>query len=242
MGSSCPSSTAPGRPTLVAAAVEQELAPFLERASRLPRGSWRTVVTGAGKINAALELDAAVGREVPESVVFLGSAGAFPSSGLEIGDVVIAGEEILADEGVEVPRGFVSMGDLGLPLGTRSGGKVYNEVPVAAPDESELEGLRTGARGAFRLAVGRLITVSTGTGTDRRAQTLAGRWRQPLAESMEGAAAALVAWRRGIPFVEIRGISNFTGNRDRASWELMTACEHAARVAVDWIVMRRRPE
>jgi futalosine hydrolase len=224
---------------LVAAAVERELAPFLELAPALPPRSWRAAVTGPGKINAALGVSRALREARTGSVLFLGCAGAFPASGLRIGDVVIAREEILADEGAEAPEGFLSLEDLGLPLATRDGRSLFNRVPVSVPAAGEIEALRAPFSGSFRLALGRLITVSAASGTDSRAATMASRW-DPVAESMEGAAAAAVAWRNAVPILEIRGISNFTGDRDRASWDIETACERAAAVAARWIELKTR--
>jgi futalosine hydrolase len=44
---------------------------------------------------------------------------------------------------------------------------------------------------------------------------------------MEGAASALVAVRFDIPFLELRGISNRAGNRNRQEWDLAGACRIA---------------
>lgn len=49
-------------------------------------------------------------------------------------------------------------------------------------------------------------------------------------ESMEGAAAAQTATLLGLPFAEVRGISNVAGQRDKVSWELPTAARAAAEV------------
>ena len=77
-------------------------------------------------------------------------------------------------------------------------------------------------------------TVSSGSGTDAAAAGIEKTWA-PLAESMEGAAAALVAWKHGIRFSEIRGISNMAGHRDREYWKISEACEIAGRVLRSWL-------
>ena len=48
---------------------------------------------------------------------------------------------------------------------------------------------------------------------------------------MEGAAAAHICTLYGVPFLEIRGISNLVMDRDRGSWRLERAAEVAARAA-----------
>jgi futalosine hydrolase len=51
-------------------------------------------------------------------------------------------------------------------------------------------------------------------------------------ESMEGAAAAQTAAWCGVPFAQVRGISNVAGQRDKASWEIRTAIRAAVAVLV----------
>ncbi|PID74095.1 MAG: hypothetical protein CSB33_00400 [Desulfobacterales bacterium] len=55
-------------------------------------------------------------------------------------------------------------------------------------------------------------------------------------ESMEGAAAAAVAARFGIPFLEVRAASNLAGKRDRRKWDLPLAFERAGR-AVELLIV-----
>ena len=53
---------------------------------------------------------------------------------------------------------------------------------------------------------------------------------------MEGAAAAHICALYGTPFLEVRGISNLVGDRDRAAWEVrraVAAASWAARAIVD---------
>ena len=52
---------------------------------------------------------------------------------------------------------------------------------------------------------------------------------------MEGAAAAQIATRYGIPMGEVRGISNRTGRRDRASWKVKEAAVAAQQKTLDYL-------
>jgi futalosine hydrolase len=56
---------------------------------------------------------------------------------------------------------------------------------------------------------------------------------------MEGAGIAHAALKHGISTLEIRGISNMVGARDRSSWRIGTALEalHNA-LAVGWDALR----
>jgi futalosine hydrolase len=50
---------------------------------------------------------------------------------------------------------------------------------------------------------------------------------QGLCENMEGAAVAQVCARHGIPFGEVRGISNLVEDRDLSRWNLRAGAEIA---------------
>jgi futalosine hydrolase len=73
-----------------------------------------------------------------------------------------------------------------------------------------------------------VATVSVCAGTHELARE---RSRDgAIAESMEGAAVAYAARRRGVPFIEVRGISNLCGPRSGAPFEIASAVRHAAEV------------
>ena len=105
---------------------------------------------------------------------------------------------------------------------------------VAREDESALGGAQAGAApaGAGRA---RASPLRRSPGVTAEAEELADRW-DALAESMEGAAAAHICALYGVPFLEVRGISNLVGDRDRAAWQVrraVAAASWAARAVVD---------
>ena len=65
-----------------------------------------------------------------------------------------------------------------------------------------------------------MLTLSTVTGSAATADALAARVPGAAAEAMEGYGVAEAASRFGIPFIEIRAISNPVGPRDRAAWRI----------------------
>jgi futalosine hydrolase len=196
-------------------------------------GPFETVLaaTGAGKASAAFAAGWLLARGEYRLLVNVGCAGAFPGTLLVPGDVVIADREILADEGAAAPGGFLDLGAIGVhALDGRP--PVHNEVPIHPPCRITPKALADLSRDlGFPVRAGPLCTVSTRSGTDALSAERFARWR-PVAESMEGAALALAALRGSLPFVEVRGISNLTGDRDPASWDMHRACARAAAVAV----------
>lgn len=172
----------------------------------------QVVVAGVGRTNAAAAITQAIVQRGPfAAAVSIGIAGALPDSGLELGEVVVASESVYVEEGLETPDGFGDMRALGFPLGDFEG----NRVPA---DASLLAGCAALGR------VGVVATVATCSGTDRLAREVVRR-TGAIAEAMEGAAVLHAARRLGVPAIEVRAISNTTGDRPRQRWEIARAFE-----------------
>lgn len=184
------------------------------------------VTGGMGKTNAAQALTALLERHEAEAVVGFGVGGAYPSSGLEVADVALAAAEIYADEGVVTPDGWIPTNSIGIPLARVAAGELYNEFPVDAPRlAAAADALRAAG---IRTSTGAFATVSTCSGTSVRGAEIADR-HAAVCETMEGAAYAHVAALYGLPFLEVRGISNLVEDRDLSTWRLAEAAESAAR-------------
>lgn len=153
-------------------------------------------------------LTLAIEQQRPEAIIVVGIGGAYPASGLETGDVVCASSETFGDLGVETPDGFLELKEF-----------VENTYPLQIfPVERRAH----------------FVTVSTCTGTDELTRQIEARTHGEV-ENMEGAAAAQIAARYGIPMGEIRGISNKTGRRDRASWKIPEAARAAQEALLAWL-------
>ena len=201
---------------LIVTAVEQEA----QAVSGLPEV--HLVTGGVGRSNAAAATTQAVLEEGPfELVISCGIAGALPESSLETGDILLASCCIYAEEGIVTPDGFDTMQRLGITLGDFEG----NVVPVADYAMQALEGL---------FEEGPIATVATCSGTDHQAAMIAAR-TGARAEAMEGAAVVHAARRLGIPGLEIRSISNQTGNRQGQQWNIPAALE-TLRMAVPRLI------
>ncbi|HEX5520155.1 MAG TPA: hypothetical protein VFX29_00605, partial [Longimicrobiaceae bacterium] len=75
---------------------------------------------GMGKANAAHALTALLETRTVRGVIGFGVGGAYAGSGLEVGGVALASEEIYGDEGVEAPEGWISTEGIGIALVERT--------------------------------------------------------------------------------------------------------------------------
>jgi len=178
------------------------------------------IVTGVGPVNAAFGLTKFLSENTVRGVVVCGVGGAYPGSGLNVGDVVCADFETYGDLGADSPDGFLDMQALRFPV-IPGEQPLFNRLP--------LDLFPAKRRVPF-------VTCTTCTGTAAQAEILVRRTGGAV-ESMEGAAIVHVARLMGAPVGEVRGISNTVGNRDRGAWRLKDAAAGARTTLVEAIEM-----
>ena len=204
---------------LICVATELEGALLRER---LAAGSGVQIVrTGVGAVNAAHAVTVSLLRRRPDAIVVCGVGGAYPGSGLRVGEVACAGMECYGDLGAAGPAGFLDMQALGFPV---------VDAPVALYNDLPMQVCPAPRRVKF-------VTVNTCTGTDAAARAIEARTGGAV-ENMEGAAVAHVAHLHGIPVGEVRGISNLVTDRDTSTWRLNDAAAAAQEALLAWIARR----
>ncbi len=178
---------------LVCAATQRELSAF-----GVPNaGTQDSFVTGVGIPLALAQILTTAGPLKPRRILNIGIAGAYPGSGLEIGDIVIGQFETYGDVGFELPEppGFRSINE-------SSWGEFY-QTPLPLAQFAEFPGTHFG--------IG--CTVNACTGTLETGQAREAAFGADF-ETMEGAAAAQAGQILEIPVCEIRAVSNFASTRD----------------------------
>jgi futalosine hydrolase len=205
---------------LICAATELECALLRERLREDDR-SVAIVRTGVGPVNAAHAVTLFLAKTGAHEVVVCGVGGAYPASGLSIGDVVCAKSECYGDLGATCPSGFLDMEALGFPV-VEGPTPLFNELPMQVfPVQRRVP----------------FVTVTTCTGTEAAARAIQERTGGAV-ESMEGAAIAHVAHLHAVRVGEVRGISNIVTDRDTRAWRLKEAAEAAQEAVVSWIARR----
>ena len=230
------------------------------RRGRADTRRWRSA--GCDKANTAHLLTCLLQAmsPLPGLVLQVGIAGALPGPGRRLaaspGDVVIATEEIYSDTRQFEPEGWLSADELGLPVGNAMEG-AHSGIRFTLDEDLVRTAVARRSSGPAASRWGRVAVIRSGRGSSAAVLTASRvtglgaprprRWLErwgALAESMEGAAAAHVCALYGVPFLEVRGISNLVGDRDRASWQVERAVAVAAWAALAivqrWIRCRRR--
>jgi len=233
-------------PVLVVAATAFELAPLVERltGTRSSDTGWTDAVRGrfagldvvaqalgVGKARTAAGLAWSVQAHRPAAILQVGVGGAYLGSFLSIGLAMLADADLELDLGVASDEGWADFEALRVPLlPARQGDPAAPEGASpdrAVPTDARWTSVLASASGLPR---GRFATLDAVTADVERGAAMQRRFDVSI-ESMEGAAAAAVAARLGVPFAELRAVSNVVGERDRRLWDLRGAVRAATDAA-----------
>lgn len=155
---------------------------------------------------------------VPTSVLHVGIAGAYPDTGLAIGDVVVVRTDCFADLGMELPETPHFLPLAKSPFANRTALK-YEWIVPDLPDARVVDA------GTVSSCTGTIVT-----GTARRDA------HGIQIESMEGAAVAMAVERWQVPSVQVRAISNIAADRSIDREGIRLAFDSLTR----WLARYRR--
>lgn len=179
------------------------------------------LISGVGQLQSAVHITSCLRAAQYDIVLQAGLAGSFSPQYPKC-SIVTVSEEVLADLGAESESGYLDIADMGLLS--------LNQPPFTAgvlknPHQNFLE--------QTRLPCVRSATVNRTLSDPRSIGWVAGRYA-PDVVNMEGAALFHACLTVGVPFLELRAVSDLVGPRDKAAWDIPGAVralnEHVVRV------------
>ena len=178
--------------------------------------------SGVGQTAMAIRLTRLLENYPCSAVLLCGCGGSYPGSGLQIGDLALAGEELHGDLGVATAETFIPLNQLDIPQNRQLMPPLQQSFNLDSP-------LLGWARRQLPKAIcGTFVTINCCSGHQQLSTELQER-SGGLCENMEGAAAAQVCAEFSLPLLELRGISNPTGTRDPQFWDIQAGAEAAQR-------------
>lgn len=168
------------------------------------------LVTGVGMVATAAQTSRALAQTRYNLALNFGVCGSFDRA-LTPGSVVHVTRDRIAELGAEDDDAFVEFEALQLP-----GEPVF--VNAAPPSNAAL--------GALPAVTA--ITVNTVHGNERSIEAVRRRFA-PQVESMEGAAFMCACLVNGVPFAQVRAVSNIVQKRNREAWQMGEATQSLFR-------------
>lgn len=153
-------------------------------------------------------------KEEYDFVIQAGIAGAF-SNELQLGETVLVKQDTFGDLGTEEKHVFTPC--------TKSGLIHAHDFPYADGWLMNMAGIPK----QTALKTVKAVTVNKVTDDVMQKQQLITAYN-PQIETMEGAALHYVCLMEDIPFVQLRSISNYVGERDKSKWKIKEALENVA--------------
>ncbi len=166
------------------------------------------LLTGVGMVATAVWCTRALSIGGYDAALNLGVCGSF-NPALPPPTVVHVTSDAMPELGVEDGDAFLSLADIGLAKPDEfpfTGGRLVNDAAPALPGLGDLPA----ASG---------ITVNTVHGHEPSIAAVVTRCA-PDVESMEGAAFMYACLAAGVPFAQVRAVSNRVERRNRAAWDL----------------------
>jgi futalosine hydrolase len=208
---------------LLLAATELEIETFkVKMAVKATKNSRiHYLVSGVGSVQTTYALTRQLRENIPDFIIGAGIGGCF-SREILLGSVFQIRSEVFADLGVQESRGWSDLFDLGL---SDKNAHPYTDGRLQNPNPP----MRISAVNATGCTVNQ---VTTDPGRIEAIQKL----YAPEVESMEGAALHYVCINEGIPFIQLRAVSNLVGERDKQRWKMQKAIENLG-IAIDETVL-----
>lgn len=166
--------------------------------------------SGIGLLASSVSLMKMFVQETPSLIIQVGIAGCFDKK-LPLGKVFAVKDDFAGDIGVMENKVWKDLFDLKL------------DKPNDAPYEKKsLPNPWLSQYNLLKLPTKKGVTINTISTDKNKIDLYSGRYKASL-ESMEGAALHYIGRDLNIPFIQIRAVSNYVGERNKAKWNMQEA-------------------
>jgi futalosine hydrolase len=163
--------------------------------------------SGVGILSTTVALMKLITAEKPDLIIQVGIAGTFDTT-KPLSRVVVIKNETIGDLGVTEKGRWKDIFDLGLIKN--------NQLPFV---KKSLPNPWLKQYNLMKFTAVNAVTVNQISTNKKQIEQLIQKYN-PTIESMEGAALHYVCLDANIPFLQIRAISNYVGERNKKKWHL----------------------
>lgn len=201
-----------GKNILVLGATSMEIKPFIralkDSNSFSANNGIDVLIGGIGLTSTAYHLTKQLAIKKYDFVIQAGVAGSFDTT-ISLGDVVAIKQDTISDQSVVELKKLKTLFDLRL---VPHDSAPFKNGWLINPYKQILK--KTGLRIVNGVSVNQIST------SKQMIQFYRGTF-SPVTESMEGAALHYVCLMEKIPFIQLRSISNYIGERNKKKWDMM---------------------
>jgi futalosine hydrolase len=203
---------------LLASATAKEVSIFLDHYRNSNKPSFVDInidvlITGIGLTAATYSLTKQINLKRPDLVIQAGLAGCFDKS-ISLGSIVAVKQDLVADESVVEQKKLKTVFDLNLASSNQF---PYQKGWLVNPDKGIMK--RNHYKAVKAISVNHISTR-------REMISFYEEKFAPVVESMEGAAMHYVCLSEKVSFLQLRSLSNYIGERNKAKWKIKEAIEN----------------
>ena len=199
-----------GKNILVVAATAKEINPFIELTRTGDLNNADILISGIGLTASTYHLAKQLALKKYGLVIQAGVAGSFDLR-IPLGAVVAVKQDLIADQSVVELERLKTLFDLNLVPQDQY---PYKKGWLINPNKEVLK--------KIKLKIVKGISVNQ-ISTSKQMIKFYRDAFDPTTESMEGAALHYVCLMENVPFVQIRSISNYIGERNKQKWDMMNS-------------------
>ena len=166
--------------------------------------------SGIGLLASSVSLMKMFVQETPSLIIQVGIAGCFDKK-VPLGKVFAVKDDFAGDIGVMENKVWKDLFDLKLD---KANDAPYEKKSLPNPWLSQYN--------LLNLPTKKGVTVNNISTDKNKIDLYSGRYKATL-ESMEGAALHYMGRDLNIPFIQIRAVSNYVGERNKAKWNMQEA-------------------
>lgn len=166
--------------------------------------------SGIGMLASSVSLMKMFTQETPSLIIQIGIAGSFDKK-VPLGKVFAVKDDFVGDIGVVENKVWKDLYDLKLDK--------PNDPPY---EKKSLPNPWLNQYNLLKLPTKKAVTVNTISTEKSKIELYSGRYKATL-ESMEGAALHYIGRDLHAPFIQLRAVSNYIGERNKAKWKMQEA-------------------
>jgi futalosine hydrolase len=200
---------------IITAATDLEMAGCAKKASQLFKKSKLKIsfhATGIGMLSSGVKLTQLAAALQPDLIIQMGIAGSYIKTE-PLGKVWLVNSEFIADLGVREKGVFKDLFESQL---LKDNEAPFKKRKLINPNIKTFNLLKSNTATA--------VTINEISTSPKRIKEIIAT-HNPVLESMEGAALHYVGGLTKTPFIQIRAVSNYVGERNKAKWKLKESIE-----------------
>ena len=178
--------------------------------------------SGIGLLASSVSLMKMFVQETPSLIIQVGIAGCFDKK-LPLGKVFAVKDDFAGDIGVIENKVWKDLFDLKLD---KANDAPYEKKSLPNPWLSQYN--------LLKLPTKKAVTVNTISTEKSKIELYSGRYKATL-ESMEGAALHYIGRDLHAPFIQLRAVSNYVGERNKAKWKMQEAIYNLNETVLNYL-------